>query len=90
MRPGCLRTATTKENIDRITHILKYWARLTVREIAQLSDLSVAGVHRIRIKYLNFKRKISAEWVPHLLQEDQRQARVKLAMVKQLLIMHPL
>ena len=40
-------TTTSKGNIEKIRHILKTDARFTVRQMAQMTNLSLARVHAI-------------------------------------------
>ena len=46
-RPGCPATTTTKVNIEKIRNILKTDTRFTVRQLAQMTNLSLARVHGI-------------------------------------------
>ena len=68
-RPGRPVTSTTNKNVDKIGEILKVDARHTVRNLAHMTNLSLARVHVILKKHLKVK-KINARWVPHLLSED--------------------
>ena len=53
-------------------------ARFTVHDIAQKVGISLSMVHLILKKHLKV-RKISARWVPHLLTDEQKRQRVKVA-----------
>ena len=85
-RPGRPATTTTKGNIEKIRNILKTDARFTVRQLARMTNLSLARVHAILKKHLKV-RKINARWIPHLLTDEQKKTRVTMA--KQLLKMYP-
>ena len=61
-------------------------ARFKVRDIARKVGISLSSVHLILKKHLKV-RKISARWVPHLLTDEQKRQRVKVA--KKLLQMFP-
>ena len=54
-------------------------ARYTSRELAKATGISLSKVHFIlENKRLN-ARKILARWLPHLLSDDQKRARVTIA-----------
>ena len=59
---------------------------MPVRDIARKVGISLSTVHLILKKHLKV-RKISARWVPHLLTDEQKSQRVKVA--KKLLQMFP-
>ena len=61
-------------------------SRFTVRDIARKVGISLSTVRLILKKHLKV-RKISARWVPHLLTDEQKRQRVKVA--KKLLQMFP-
>ena len=79
-------TTTTKGNIEKIRIVLKTDARFTVRQLARMTNLSLARVHGILKKHLKF-RKINARWIPHLLTDKQK--RTLLTMAKKNLKMYP-
>lgn len=85
-RPGRPVTSTTPKNVEKIRELLKTDARLTVRQLSRMTGLSLSRVHLILKKHLKVK-KINARWIPHLLSEDQKKARVTMA--KKLLKMYP-
>ena len=68
------------------TEIIEGDARFTVRDIARKVAISLSTVHLILRKHLKV-RKISVRWVPHLLTDEQKRQRVKVA--KKLLKMFP-
>ena len=57
--PGRPATTTTNGNIEKIQNILKTDARFTVRQLARMTNLSLARVHAILKKHLKV-RKINA------------------------------
>ena len=73
-------------NVSKIKEIIEGDARFTVRDIARKVGISLSTVHLILKKHLKV-RKISARWVPHLLTDEQKRQRVKVA--KKLLQMFP-
>ena len=75
-----------KKSFPKIKEIIEGDARFTVRDIAQKVGISLSTVHLILKKHLKV-RKISARWVPHLLTDEQKRQRVKVA--KKLLQMFP-
>ena len=72
--------------VSKIKEIIEGDARFTVRDIARKVGISLSTVHLILKKHLKV-RKISARWVPHLLTDEQKRQRVKVA--KKLLQMFP-
>ena len=78
--------ASRKEIVSKIKEIIEGDARFTVRDIARKVGISLSTVHLILKKHLKV-RKISARWVPHLLTDEQKRQRVKVA--KKLLQMFP-
>ena len=85
-KSGRPKSASRKEIVSKIKEIIEGDARFTVRDIARKVGISVSTVHLILKKHLKV-RKISARWVPHLLTDEQKRQRVKVA--KKLLQMFP-
>ena len=80
------KSASRKE-VSKIKEIIEGDdARFTVRDIARKVGISLSTVHLILKKHLKI-RKISARWVPHLLTDEQKRHRVKVA--EKLLQMFP-
>ncbi|XP_060603854.1 histone-lysine N-methyltransferase SETMAR-like [Ruditapes philippinarum] len=77
-RSGRPQTAITSRNIAAVKNLIIDDARYTVREIAYYLNLSTGTIQSILTKELNL-RKVCARWVPHLLTEDQKKERVRLA-----------
>ena len=72
------KSASRKEIISRIKEIIEGDVRFTVRDIARKVGISLSTVHLILKKHLKV-RKISVGWVPHLLTDEQKRQRVKVA-----------
>ena len=85
-KSGRPKSASRKEIVSKIKEIIEGDARFTVRDIARKVGISFSTVHLILKKHLKV-RKISARWVPHLLTDEQKRQRVKVA--KKLLQMFP-
>ena len=66
------------KNVFKIKEIIEGDARFTVLDIARKVGISLSTVHLILKKHLKV-RKISARWVPHLLNDEQKRQRVKVA-----------
>ena len=85
-KSGRPKSASRNEIVYKIKEIVEGDARFTVRDIARKIGISLSTVHLILKKHLK-DRKISARWVPHLLTDEQKRQRVKVA--KKLLQMFP-
>ena len=85
-KSGRSKSASRKEIVSKIKEIIEGDARFTVCDIARKVGISLSTVHHILKKHLKV-RKISARWVPHLLTDEQKRQRVKVA--KKLLQMFP-
>ena len=85
-KSGRPKSASRKEIVSKIKEIIEGDARFTVRDIARKVGISLSKVHLILKKHLKV-RKIPARWVPHLLTDEQKRQRVKVA--KMLLQMFP-
>ena len=83
-KSGRPKSASRKEIVSKIKEIIGD-ARFTVY-IARKVGISLSTVHLILKKHLKVK-KISTRWVPHLLTDEQKRQRVKVA--KKLLQMFP-
>ena len=84
-KSGRPKSASREETGSKIKKIIE-GARFIVCDIARKVGISLSMVHLILKKYLKV-RKISARWVPHLLTDEQKRQRVKVA--KKLLQMFP-
>ena len=87
-KPGTGRKDSnhTKNAEVKIKELLEIDARYTIRELAKVISISLSKVHFILKKRL-CARKTSARWIPHLLSDDQKRARV--AYAKKMLKLYP-
>lgn len=85
-RTGRKISKTTIAAEAKIQNLINTDARYTVRELAKATGISLSKVHFILKKRLH-ARKISARWIPHLLSDDQKRARVTYA--KEMLKLYP-
>lgn len=74
-RPGRPVTAVTQENVDAVEKILDRDSRITIREIALVVGIPSGSVFTILHEKLGV-RKCCARWVPHMLTDEQKEARV--------------
>ena len=70
--------ASRKEIVSKVKEIIEGDARFTIRDIARKVVISLSTIHLILKKHLKV-RKIFARWVPHLLTDEQKRQRVKVA-----------
>lgn len=75
-REGRPKTAVTQENIDAVRQLIVEDRHATYREIEASLSISGTSVHSILHGHLGVKKLIS-RWIPHLLSEDQKTARVR-------------
>ena len=68
----------TEKNVATVKTLIEEDARYTVQEIEELSGIHLSSVLKILHERLG-RRKICARWVPHLLTDEQKQSRVRLA-----------
>ena len=68
----------TEKNVATVKTLIEEDARYTVQEIEELNDIHSSSVLKILREPLGL-RKIWARWVPHLLTDEQKQSRVRLA-----------
>ena len=67
-----------EKNVATVKTLIEEDARYTVQEIEELSGIHMSSVLKILRERLGL-RKICACWVPHLLTDEQKQSRVRLA-----------
>ena len=72
--------------MSKVNKILDSDARYTSYEIARMTCISEASTRTILKKKLGLTRKV-ARWIPHILTNKQKTARVKMA--KKILKMYP-
>ena len=77
-RVGMLVSVLTEKNVATAKTLIEEDTRYTVQEIEELSGILSSSVLKILRERLGL-RKICAYWVPHLLTDEQKQSRVRLA-----------
>ena len=70
--------ASHVEIVSKIKEIIEGDARFTIRDIAWKVGIVLSLVHFILKKHLKIRR-ISSRWMPHLLTDEQKRQRVKVA-----------
>ena len=73
---GRLITVCVDENIEVVKEMIEQDNTVSIRTIAQKTDISVKSVHRIIKDKLNL-RCLYARWIPHSLTEEQKLKRVE-------------
>ena len=68
----------TEKNVATVKTLIEEDARYTVQEIEELSGIHSSSVLKMLREQLRL-RNICAHWVPHLLTDEQKQSRVRLA-----------
>ena len=71
-------TSTTNENTEAVKKIVMENRRITIREVAQVVGISIGSCHAIFSDILGRKR-VSAKFVPRLLNFDQKTRRKTIA-----------
>ena len=74
-RVGRPVSVLTEKNVATVKTLIEEDARYTEQEIEELSGIHSSSV----LKILCGLRNICARWVPHLLTDEQKQSRVRLA-----------
>ena len=69
----------TEKNVATVKTLIEEDACYTVQEIGELSGIHSSSVLKILRERLGL-HKICARWVPHLLTDEQKQSRVRLAL----------
>ena len=77
-RVGRPVSVLTEKNVATVKMLIEEDERYTVQEIEELSGIHSSSVLKILRERLGL-RKICAHWVPHLLTDEQKQSRVRLA-----------
>jgi len=72
-RPGRSSTSTNDDNVKRV----RGNRRVTVREVADEVGISIGSCHQILTEKLQMRR-VSAEFVPLLMTDDQKENRVEI------------
>ena len=77
-RVGRPVSVLTEKNIATVKRLIEEEACYTVQEIEELSGIHLSSVLKILPERLGL-HKIYVHWVPHLLTDEQKQSRVRLA-----------
>ena len=77
-RVGRPVSVLTEKNVATVKTLIEEDARYTVQEKEELSGIHSSSVLKTLRERLGL-RKICARWVPHLLTDEQKQSRVRLA-----------
>ena len=77
-KSGRQKYAPRREIVSKIKEIIEGDARFTVRDIARQVGISLSTVRLILKEHMKVRR-ISARWVQHLLTDEQKMQRVKVA-----------
>ena len=77
-RPGRPSTSTTDKNVGAVKEIVLKNRRITIREVAEDVGISVGSCHDIFSDVLGMRR-VSAKFVPKLLNFDQKNRRMTIA-----------
>ena len=78
-RVGRPVSVLTEKNVATVKTLIEEDTRYTVQEIEELSGIHLLSVLKILCERLGL-RNICARWVPHLLTDEQKQSRVRLAL----------
>ncbi|CAH2010680.1 unnamed protein product [Acanthoscelides obtectus] len=74
-RVGAPKTAVTQENVDAVRKLIIEDRHVTYREIEASLKISKISIQKIVHEELGV-RKLVSRWIPHLLTEEQKAARV--------------
>ncbi|UYV72842.1 hypothetical protein LAZ67_10000956 [Cordylochernes scorpioides] len=77
-RAGRPSTSTTDEKINEVEKMILANRRITVREVAEDSNISIGSCHSIFINVLGMRR-VAAKFVSKILNCDQKQHRMNIA-----------
>ena len=78
-RVGRPVSVLTEKNVATVKTLIEKEACYTMQEIEELSGIHSSSVLKILRERLGL-RKICEHWVPHLLTDEQKQSRVRLAL----------
>ncbi|CAH2009846.1 unnamed protein product [Acanthoscelides obtectus] len=76
-RVGAPKTAVTQENVDAVRKLIIEDRHVTFHEIEASLKISKTSIQKILDEELGV-RKLVSRWIPHLLTEEQKAARLKL------------
>lgn len=79
-RSGRPTTTVTEQIIKKVEKIVLADRRVTVRFVAEELKISIGSVHSIIHEHMGMK-KLSARWVPRMLTDEQKQARLRISQI---------
>lgn len=74
-KPGRPKTAVTQENINAVQRLIEEDRHVTYREIQAFLGIGMSQIRTILHDEL-WARKLVSRWIPHLLKDEQKAARV--------------
>lgn len=77
-REGRPSTSLTEENVKKVEEVVLEDRRVTIRHVAEVTGLSYGSIQRILANELHM-RKVSARWVPKMLNDEQKKKRVDMS-----------
>ena len=75
-REGRQKTATDEEMVNSVKALVAEDARITIWKIQDMLEISAGSIWKILHEDLGLSKK-AAHWVPRILKDDQKEARVK-------------
>lgn len=75
-RSGRPSTSVTAENVETVEELIEKDRRVTIHEIACSTGIAATQVHEIIHRHLHMS-KLTARWIPRLLTETQKNARME-------------
>lgn len=76
-RSGRPRDQTHEENVSAVKDLVKFDPHVTIRQVSEELKISTYSAHHIMRNLLNL-RKLSVQWVPHLLTSQQMKTRMEM------------
>jgi len=76
---GCPSTSKIKENVERVSKMIRSNRQLTIREISEDTNISYGSVQNILTTDLNMRR-VSAKFVPCVLMVKQKQQHLSISL----------
>lgn len=77
-REGRPSTSSTEDNVKKVEDVVLADRRVTIRHVAEVTGISYGSVQRILVNELHMK-KVSARWVPKMLNDEQKKKRVDIS-----------
>lgn len=77
-REGRPSTSLTEENVKKVEEVILADRRVTIRHVAEVTGISYGSIQRILTNELHM-RKVSARWVPKMLNDEQKKKRIDMS-----------